>query len=364
MLPIKDNNPTTLTPWVTWGLIAVNVIVFLMTLSLGHRGVIRANIEFGAIPAVLFGHVELPPQLAVFPPGYEFLTIFTAMFMHGGWMHIGGNMLYLWVFGNNVEDAMGHWRFLAFYLLCGVAAALGHALADTSSQIPMIGASGALAGVLGAYFLLYPKARVLVWFFWILIFYMPAVVVLGFWIGMQVINLSTGVNDGVAWAAHVAGFATGLLLIPFFKYRHVPLWQGRPKQQPVFGVYRPGRYRNSKGGSSPEFRFDAPPWAAAYEREKAEKRNARRGFGKNTSSGPQQSEDNAAPWTWRPGDVIYGADLSNEDAPSNKPGPQPWGPAPDRETHNSKDGAPSGRSKRSGIGVPGVRRKPGDPKAD
>lgn len=349
MLPIKDNNPTTLTPWVTWGLIAVNVLVFLMTLSLGHRGIIRANIEYGAIPAVLFGHVELPPELAAFPPGYEFLTIFTAMFMHGGWMHIGGNMLYLWVFGNNVEDAMGHWRFLAFYLLCGVAAALGHALADTSSQIPMIGASGALAGVLGAYFLLYPKARVLVWFFWVLIFYVPAVVVLGFWIGMQVINLSSGVNDGVAWAAHVAGFAAGLMLIPFFKYRHVPLWQGGPKQQPVFGVYRPGRYRNSKGGTSPEFRFDAPPWAAAYEREKAEKRNARRGFSKNSASDTQQTQDDSAPWTWRPGDVIYGDDLSDKNAPSNKPGPQPWGPSTDHKANEPK---------RPGIGVPGVPRKP------
>ncbi|WP_083607696.1 rhomboid family intramembrane serine protease [Thalassospira sp. TSL5-1] len=364
MLPIKDNNPTTLTPWVTWGLIAVNVIVFLMTLSLGHRGIIRANIEYGAIPAVLFGHVELPSELAAFPPGYEFLTIFTAMFMHGGWMHIGGNMLYLWVFGNNVEDAMGHWRFLAFYLLCGVAAALGHALADTSSQIPMIGASGALAGVLGAYFLLYPKARVLVWFFWVLIFYVPAVVVLGFWIGMQVINLTSGVNDGVAWAAHVAGFAAGLLLIPFFKYRHVPLWQGGPKQQPVFGVYRPGRYRNSKGGTSPEFRFDAPPWAAAYEREKAQKRDARHGFSRAPSSGTQQSKDNSPPWTWRPGDVIYGDDLSDKNAPSNKPGPQPWGPSPDQETNNTSHASPANRPKRHGIGVPGVRRKPPKGNAD
>jgi membrane associated rhomboid family serine protease len=350
MLPIKDNNPTTLTPWVTWGLIAVNIVVFVMTLSLGHRGIIRANIEFGAIPAVLFGNIELPPEFSVFPPGFEFLTIFTAMFMHGGWMHIAGNMLYLWVFGNNVEDAMGHWRFLAFYLLCGVAAAFGHAVADTTSQIPMIGASGALAGVLGAYFLLFPKARVLVWFFWVLIFYVPAVVVLGFWIGMQVINLSTGVNDGVAWAAHVAGFAAGLLLIPFFKYRHVPLWQGGPKQQPVFGVYRPGRQRPNADGSTPQFSFNAPPWAAAYEREKAAKRNARRGFNTGSSNNSQNTPKNEQPetWTWQPGSTIYGHDLSQtENKPSSRPA-RPWGEPPAQ----SPDSGP----KRHGIGVPGVPR--------
>ncbi|WP_417843781.1 rhomboid family intramembrane serine protease [Thalassospira sp.] len=354
MLPIKDNNPTTLTPWVTWGLIAVNVVVFVMTLSLGHRGIIRANIEFGAIPAVLFGNIELPPEFSVFPPGFEFLTIFTAMFMHGGWMHIAGNMLYLWVFGNNVEDAMGHWRFLAFYLLCGVAAALGHAVADTTSQIPMIGASGALAGVLGAYFLLFPKARVLVWFFWVLIFYVPAVVVLGFWIGMQVINLSTGVNDGVAWAAHVAGFAAGLLLIPFFKYRHVPLWQGGPKQQPVFGVYRPGRQRPNADGSTPQFSFNAPPWAAAYEREKAAKRNARRGFNTGSSNNSQNTPKNeqTETWTWQPGSTIYGHDLSQtENKPSSRPA-RPWGEPPAQSHAQSPDSGP----KRHGIGVPGVPR--------
>ena len=146
MLPIKDNNPTTITPWVTYGLIAVNVVVFLLTVSLAPQSQFQVNLQYGAIPAILFGHAQLPPQLAVFPPGFEFLSIFSAMFMHGSWMHIGGNMLYLWVFGNNVEDAMGHFRFLVFYLVCGIAAALGHGLLDTTSQIPMIGASGALGG--------------------------------------------------------------------------------------------------------------------------------------------------------------------------------------------------------------------------
>lgn len=313
MLPIKDNNPTSTTPWVTWGLIAVNVVVFLATLPLGQHALVRINVEYGAIPAVLFGNIALPPQLAAFPPGWEFLTVFTAMFLHGGWLHIGGNMLYLWVFGNNVEDSMGHFRFLVFYFLCGLAAGYGHALADTNSQIPMIGASGALAGVLGAYFLLFPKARILVWFFWILIFYVPAVVVLGFWIGMQVLNLSSGVQDGVAWAAHVAGFFAGMALIPFFKYRHVPLWQGAPKREPVFGVYRPGR-RNNGPTTTP------PPWAEAYERERAERRANRNPGG---------------PWA--------------KSSPQNDPG-SPWGRRPEPP-------------RRSGIGVPHVRRNP-SPKDD
>ncbi|MFH1806903.1 MAG: rhomboid family intramembrane serine protease [Pseudomonadota bacterium] len=274
MLPIKDNNPTTITPWVTWTLIALNIVVFIATVTLGPHGSFRVSLQYGAIPAVLFGHVDMPPQLAVFPGGMEFFSIFTAMFLHGGWMHLGGNMLYLWVFGNNVEDAMGHLRFLVFYLLCGVAAAVGHALADTTSQIPMIGASGALAGVLGAYFLLYPKARILVWFFWVLVFYVPAVFVLGFWIFMQFVNLGSGADDGIAWLAHIAGFLAGMALIPFFKHRNLPLWQGGPKQHPAFGVWRPGR--RGRATNNPP-----PPWAQAYEQERAARHQKMRqgGFG-------------------------------------------------------------------------------------
>lgn len=288
MLPIKDNNPTTITPWVTYAIIAINVAVFLFTVSLDPRSAHLVNLQYGAIPAILFGHADLPPEFSPFPPGFGFLSVFSAMFMHGGWMHLGGNMLYLWIFGNNVEDAMGHFRFLMFYLLCGVAAAFGHGILDTQSEIPMIGASGALAGVLGAYFLLYPKARVLVWFFWVFIFYVPAVVVLGFWFVTQVINFGSGAGGGIAWVAHIAGFIAGMVLIPLFKHRNVPLWHDG-SAAPAFGVYRPGR--KARDGSS----SNIPPWAAAYEAERAAKhanmrRNQRGPWGKEDEMGDK------SPW--------------------------------------------------------------------
>ncbi|NIY75362.1 rhomboid family intramembrane serine protease [Thalassospira sp. HF15] len=287
MLPIKDNNPTTITPWVTYAIIAINVVVFLGTVTLDPRATVLMNLQYGAIPAVLFGHAELPPGFSPFPAGFGFLSIFSAMFMHGGWMHLGGNMLYLWIFGNNVEDSMGHFRFLVFYLACGVAAALGHGLLDTQSEIPMIGASGALAGVLGAYFLLYPKARVLVWFFWVFIFYVPAVVVLGFWFVSQVINFGSGAGGGIAWVAHIAGFLAGLALIPLFKHRNVPLWHdGSPA--PAFGIYRPGR--KTRGSTS-----NIPPWAATYEAERA----ARHANMRRDQRGPwgKDGEDrDTSPW--------------------------------------------------------------------
>ncbi|MBX2830294.1 MAG: rhomboid family intramembrane serine protease [Rhodospirillales bacterium] len=289
MLPIKDDNPTTITPWVTYAIIAINVVVFLGTMPLDPRAAQLVNLQYGAIPAVLFGHANLPSEFSPFPAGFGFLSIFSAMFMHGGWMHLGGNMLYLWVFGNNVEDAMGHFRFLMFYLICGVAAALGHGLLDTQSQIPMIGASGALAGVLGAYFLLYPKARILVWFFWVFIFYVPAVFVLGFWFITQVINFGSGAGGGIAWVAHIAGFIAGMALIPLFKHRNIPLWHdGSPA--PAFGIYRPGRKARGPSGAS-----NIPPWAATYEAERAAKharmrRNRRGPWGKE---GPQTDK---SPW--------------------------------------------------------------------
>jgi len=156
MIPLHDDNPTTIRPLVTITIIVLCVLVFLWELSLGPEGLQRAVYAFGAIPAVLFDRVELNPALAVIPAE---LTLVTSMFMHGGWMHLISNMLYLWIFGNNIEDAMGHGRFILFYLLCGLAAALAHAALDPGSRVPMIGASGAISGVLGAYLLLYPHAR-------------------------------------------------------------------------------------------------------------------------------------------------------------------------------------------------------------
>jgi membrane associated rhomboid family serine protease len=159
-------------------------------------------------------------------------TLFTSMFLHGGFLHIAGNMLYLWIFGNNVEDSMGRMRFIVFYFLCGIVAAYAHALANTASTVPMIGASGAISGVLGAYLLLYPRARVLTLIafgLYIRTVEVPAMFVLGFWFVLQFLNalVSAGAGGGVAWYAHIGGFVAGILLIGLFKRRDVSLWSRR-----------------------------------------------------------------------------------------------------------------------------------------
>jgi len=161
-------------------------------------------------------------------------TVITSMFLHGGFLHVIGNMLYLWIFGNNVEDAMGRLRFALFYLLCGTTAALGHAFLNLRSTVPMIGASGAVSGVLGAYVLLYPRARVLTLFtlgFFVRLIEVPALVVLGFWFILQFLNVliasGSGAGGGVAWHAHIGGFVAGMLLVGLFKRRGVPFWGRR-----------------------------------------------------------------------------------------------------------------------------------------
>jgi membrane associated rhomboid family serine protease len=181
----------------------------------------------GVTPAKLtgitsYGHTDIP----------ALLTVVTSMFLHGGWMHLIGNMLFLWIFGNNVEDAMGHYRFILFYLLCGSAAVLAQTLISPDSMVPMIGASGAISGVLGAYLLLYPHARVLVLIplgLLTRLIYLPALLVLGFWMVLQVISslLADSNQPGIAFGAHVGGFIAGMLLIPLFKYRSVRLWNPR-----------------------------------------------------------------------------------------------------------------------------------------
>ena len=183
-------------------------------------------LALGVTPATLLGDARLPPELYLVPP---VATVFSSMFLHGGFMHLAGNMLYLWIFGNNVEDSMGHVRFVIFYLLCGVAAALAQAWPNPDSTIPMIGASGAISGVLGAYLLLFPRARVLVLIplgAFSRIVYVPAMFVLGFWFVLQLIStaLTEGGQGGVAWGAHIGGFVAGMVLIPLFKHRHVRLF--------------------------------------------------------------------------------------------------------------------------------------------
>jgi membrane associated rhomboid family serine protease len=221
MIPLHDDNPTRRVAFVTVGLIVVNVLVFLYELTLPSTAQINAFFaDFALIPATV--------SQAVTPGAYG--TVFTSMFLHGGWMHLIGNMLYLWVFGNNIEDAAGHFRFLVFYLLCGAAAAAAQVAISPHSTVPMVGASGAVSGVLGAYLLLYPRARVLV-VIPILIFlkfiYVPAMLLLVFWFALQLLSgwvtLGATHGGGVAFWAHIGGFAAGLVLIPLFKRRGVPL---------------------------------------------------------------------------------------------------------------------------------------------
>lgn len=220
MIPIRDDNPSELSPIVAVTLVVLCVLVFLWQLSLGERGE-AAIYSLGLIPSVLFGIDQLSDELTLVPP---VTTVFTSMFMHGGWMHLLGNMLYLWIFGDNVEDAMGHGRFLAFYLLCGIAAALAQALPDPQSQVPMVGASGAISGVLGAYLLLYPHARVLVVVplgFILQTMRLPAGVVLVLWFGLQLLSnmMTPAAEGGVAFRAHIGGFIAGMLLVGVFKRR-------------------------------------------------------------------------------------------------------------------------------------------------
>ena len=224
MIPLRDDNPTTTKPVLTVMLLAANILVFLYQISLGPKAGELMVYQFGAIPAVVTGTKSLPPALVAIPPIF---SVFTSMFLHGGLLHIAGNMLYLWIFGNNVEDAMGHIRFFVFYLLSGVAASFSHIYSDAGSVIPSIGASGAISGVLGAYLLLYPHARVLVIIplgIFSRLIYIPAWIVLGFWFVIQIVSSSLAGSQqggGVAWWAHIGGFVAGLALVGLFKKRGV-----------------------------------------------------------------------------------------------------------------------------------------------
>jgi membrane associated rhomboid family serine protease len=222
MIPLRDVILSRTTPFMTISLIVVNALVFFYELSLGE-GVEQFVLYFGLVPAA-----------------FSFVTLFTSMFVHGGFLHVAGNMLYLWIFGDNVEDRMGHGRFLVFYLLCGVAAALAQTITNPDSIVPMVGASGAIAGVMGAYFVLYPRSRILtllpIFLFWQLI-EVPAIFFLGFWFLMQFLS---GVGSivaatahepagGVAFWAHVAGFVAGISAVWIFRRperQRVEWWDG------------------------------------------------------------------------------------------------------------------------------------------
>jgi membrane associated rhomboid family serine protease len=219
MIPFKDDNPTRNFPVITIALIIANLAVFIFQM-LSPSDSQRIAYAYGAIPYSLTTFETVQPV-------HPLLTIFTSMFMHGGLLHLGSNMLYLWIFGNNIEDKLGYVKFIIFYLLCGVVAAYAYAFTNPASTVPMIGASGAVSGILGAYILLFPHARIhtlFFLFFFVQVVRLPAIFVIGFWIGIQFINgmisQGTASHGGIAWFAHIGGFVFGILMIkPFMKKR-------------------------------------------------------------------------------------------------------------------------------------------------
>jgi membrane associated rhomboid family serine protease len=244
MLPIRDDNPTEMFPVITLGLIAACAAVWVMVQGAGlDEEVLASSVcSFGAIPGEITGsaagaEVELGPGLVCRLGGLSLSTLLTSMFLHGSWMHLIGNMLFLWIFGNNVEDSMGHLRFLLFYLLTGLVAAGAHIVSSPASPVPTVGASGAISGIMGAYLLLYPHARVtmLIPIIFIHFVQLPAWLMLGYWFLLQL--LSAGVQSpeggGVAFWAHIGGFVAGLLLIvPFRNPRLVRAKRAHVKLRP------------------------------------------------------------------------------------------------------------------------------------
>ncbi len=225
MIPLKADLPTRTVPLITLGLIFSNVALYLFTLSIGPN-VNALFFKYGAIPNQMVHSFDLTGL-----PAPVIKSIFTSMFLHAGFFHVSGNMLYLWIFGNNVEDELGHTKFLIFYLVCGVIAAYSHAFIDSVSRVPMIGASGAVSGVLGAYFLLFPRAKILTLLpigFFITTVRIPALVVIGLWVVGQFMWAFTSgqAQGGVAWFAHIGGFIAGMVLLQFFRKKR-PRWQRR-----------------------------------------------------------------------------------------------------------------------------------------
>jgi membrane associated rhomboid family serine protease len=230
MIPISDENPGLLKPFVTWVITAACVAVFFWELSFSESGEEQLIFALGFVPKNLFDHAVTTP---VFGISWPWFTLITSMFLHGGFLHLGGNMLYLWIFGNNVEDAMGHGRFVVFYLACGIAAALSEGLINPHSALPMLGASGAISGVLAAYVLIYPRTRIRVIIPLGILLYpakISAFYVVGFWFLLQLLNVvgTTPGGPGTAWWAHVGGFVAGLLLTPMLS------------NFPLFGRYTRG----------------------------------------------------------------------------------------------------------------------------
>lgn len=244
MIPLRDENPIRITPWLTYLLIVINVVVFLMEqfggLGQSRSGLVGPLAGWTMVPAEITRGVDVATNGATLRPFY--LTLLTSLFMHGGWLHLLGNMLYLWIFGNNIEDALGRARYLAFYLLSGLAASAAQIAIGPESVIPNLGASGAIAGVLGAYLVLFPKAKVDSLLFigiFLTKIQVPAFVMLGFWIVSQFFSQFLGSlvmreseSGGVAYMAHIGGFVAGMILIKLFG--------GKPPRPNSYGPYDPG----------------------------------------------------------------------------------------------------------------------------
>jgi len=222
MLPIRDDQPRYSTPWVTWFLIGLNLLIFFFEATLDRRSLNALVGQFAVVPAHLAGMLA---GTSAYPLPAVVLPFFTSLFLHGSWMHVIGNMWFLYIFGDNVEDYLGHFKYLVFYLLTGVLAMGTHVVVNLNSTAPALGASGAIAGVLGAYFVLYPRARVLTWFF-VFVLWVPAWIILGYWF---VLNFLSGTATalavqrqnmgGVAFWAHVGGFISGALVVKVFGER-------------------------------------------------------------------------------------------------------------------------------------------------
>jgi membrane associated rhomboid family serine protease len=258
-IPLYDDNPTARDPIITYLVIGLCIGAFLWQLGQDERAVIYS---YGMIPARLFGLWHPPRAYQVVP---VWSTLITSMFLHGGWFHLIGNMMFLWIFGNNIEDVLGHWRYLFFYLCCGVVAALVQAFSSYGAHVPMVGASGAIAGVLGAYLLLYPNANVHV-FVWIVIFFrivnIPAWILLGLWFAMQVLSgltRSPG-TPGVAFWAHVGGFVSGIILVIWLRPRGLALLQ--PQRSQMFATAPPSAF----AGRRTFHRGSVPPVGSPYRR--------------------------------------------------------------------------------------------------
>lgn len=225
MIPIRDDQPRFSTPFVNYFIIALNVAVFLFEQSIEYqnpRGYVALMYAFGVVPRHI---TQALTGAGHFSLAGAFLPILTSMFLHAGWLHVIGNMWFLWIFGDNVEDYLGHFQYLLFYLICGFAAAVTHILLNAGSNLPTVGASGAISGVMGAYLLLYPRSKVQTWVVFIFFWWLPAWLFLIYWFALQLLSGAQTVGQtgretgGVAVWAHVGGFVAGLILIKIFPQR-------------------------------------------------------------------------------------------------------------------------------------------------